>query len=244
MKEVVALLGSKRKKNTYQLLNEIKNILQKNGIRLEIMELYQYHVEPCVGCYHCVLCDKCVLQDDAQYIMKRLSEADGIILASPVYLKQISGSLKVFLDRTCKWYHRPVLTEKPVLSVATTKGSGLKATLSYLESIAVQWGAVPAGAVGRTIFTQGKHVSEKEISKFIELLNHPCSYSPSFYELLNFEIQKSMALSINQLDREYWNKKQWQDMPYFYSCKINIVYQLISSTVGKFIRYKMKDADK
>ena len=145
MKQVVALLGSRRKKNTYRLLSEIQEILKKHEIELHIIELCHCNVTPCAGCERCILQGQCMLNDDAADIMKRLSEADGIVLASPVYLKQVSGQLKTFFDRTCMWYHRPVLAEKPVLSVSTTKGSGLRKTLSYLSSIAVQWGAVPAG---------------------------------------------------------------------------------------------------
>lgn len=240
MKKVVALLGSKRKKNTYRLLLEIKKILEENKIRMEIIELYRYDIQPCIGCDHCVCKGKCVLNDDTEKIMKYLLEADGIILASPVYLKTISGKLKLFLDRTCQWYHRPVLTAKPVLAVATTKGSGLKATLSYLEDIAIQWGAIAAGAVGRTIFTQNKQVSKKELSKFITLIYQPQTYSPTFKQLLDFEIQKSMALYLNGLDRQYWTERQWTDKKYFYRCRVNSFYCCITNAIGKIIRKKLK----
>lgn len=39
MKQVVALLGSKRKKNTYRLLMEMKPILERHQIQLRIIEL-------------------------------------------------------------------------------------------------------------------------------------------------------------------------------------------------------------
>lgn len=114
-----------------------------------------------------------MLPDDTASIMQQLREADGIILASPVYLQQFSGQIKTFIDRTCVWYHHPILTGKPVFAVATTKGSGLRKTLFYLESMAVQWGAIPAGRVGRSIFTQDQPVSEKEVTKLIQLLQRP-----------------------------------------------------------------------
>lgn len=122
------------------------------------------------------------------------------------------------------WYHRPVLAGKPVLAVATTKGSGLRKTLSYLESMAVQWGAIPAGKVGRSIFTQDRPVSEKELKKLIRLLQIPQEHTPTLSQLLNFEVQKAMALSLTQLDREYWEAQHWNDQPYFYSCKITTAF--------------------
>lgn len=46
MKQVVALLGSKRKKNTYRLLMEIKSILERHQIQLRIIELYKANIQP------------------------------------------------------------------------------------------------------------------------------------------------------------------------------------------------------
>lgn len=244
MKQVVALLGSRRKKNTYRLLSEIQEILKKHEIELHIIELCHCNVTPCAGCERCILQGQCMLNDDAADIMKRLSEADGIVLASPVYLKQVSGQLKTFFDRTCMWYHRPVLAEKPVLSVSTTKGSGLRKTLSYLSSIAVQWEAVPAGTLGRTIFNQSRPISEKEISGFIRLIHRPGSHSPSLNQLINFEVQKALAMAMNPLDREYWQEKQWQNKPYFYPCRVNKFYSVMSLAFGKFLQTKLNSSIK
>jgi multimeric flavodoxin WrbA len=41
------------------------------------------------------------------------------ILSSPIYMGGVSGKLKVFIDRTRKWFHRPELIGKPVLFAAT-----------------------------------------------------------------------------------------------------------------------------
>lgn len=240
MKQVVALLGSKRKKNTYRLLMEMQPILERHQIELRIIELYKENIQLCLGCEQCILRGSCVLPDDTASIMQQLCEADGIILASPVYLQQISGQMKTFIDRTCVWYHRPVLTGKPVLAVATTKGSGLRKTLSYLESMAVQWGAIPAGKIGRSIFTQDQPVSEKEVKKLIRLLQSPQEHAPTLSQLINFEVQKAMALSLTQLDREYWDARHWNDQPYFYPCKINPIYRQVSRRFGIFLQHKMK----
>ena len=160
-----------------------------------------------------------------------------------IYAAGIRADENIF-DRTCVWYHRPALTGKPVLSVSTTKGSGLRKTLSYLSSIAVQWGAVPAGTLGRTIFNQSRPVSEKEVSEFIRLIQRPQNHSPSLSELINFEVQKAMALSLNPLDREYWEKKQWQDERYFYPCRVNKICGVISSAFGKFLQKKLNASGK
>lgn len=240
MKKVIALLGSKRKKNTYRLLMEMQPILEKYQIQLRIIELYKESIQPCLGCEQCILHGNCVLQDDTAHIMQQLMEADGIILASPVYLQQVSGQIKTFFDRTCVWYHRPVLAGKPILAVATTKGSGLRKTLSYLESMAVQWGAIPAGKIGRSIFTQDRPVSEKEMKKLIRLIQSPQAHTPTLSQLFNFEVQKAMALSLTQLDREYWEAQHWDEQPYFYPCKVNPIYRQVGRRFGVFLQCKMR----
>ena len=72
MKKVVALLGTKRKINTYKLLLNIKDLLADHDIELEIIELYNYDIKDCIGCETCILTGKCVLQDDTASIMDRV----------------------------------------------------------------------------------------------------------------------------------------------------------------------------
>ena len=244
MKKITALLGSKRKKNTYKLLMEIKEVLLKNNMELEIIELYKYDIKDCIGCYHCVLKGGCVLKDDTCEIMDKLISSDGIILASPVYLQQVSGKLKTFFDRTCSWYHRPPLTGKPLLSVSTTKGSGLKITLKYLENITVQWGAILGGTVGRTIFNQKNIVSLKELSKFLMLINNPEKYAPSFNELMSFEVQKSLSQHLNELDKAYWENMNWMDKLYFYRCKVNPFKRAITGIARSLLRNRFSKSNR
>ena len=239
MKKIVALLASKRHANTYGLLLQIKALLAENDMDLTIIELYGHEICDCRGCEACIRTGRCVLQDDAAQIMAELAAADGVILASPVYLQQVSGKMKTFFDRTCSWYHRPVLTAKPVLCVATTKGSGLRATLATLENAAAQWGAVPAGRVGRSIFTLAKPVTRRELRAFVRLVGRPQSYRPPLRRLIDFEVQKSLALYLSGLDADYWKKQGWADKSYFYPCRVLPLRRALSGAVGAAMRRGM-----
>ena len=244
MKKVVALLGTKRKINTYNILLQIKELLKDKDISLEIVELYNYNIKDCIGCEYCINNGSCVVNDDTEKVMKILSNADGIILASPVYLQQVSGKIKTFIDRTCSWYHRPILDSKPILSVSTTKGSGLKATLSYLENVGVQWGGLRGGKLGRSIFNIDKPIKYKELSKFTSLLDNPKRYSPSLSELIAFEVQKSLAIFMRNLDFDYWKKMGWTEKAYFYDCRLNPLKKSISGLIGYSMRKGMSKRDK
>ncbi len=239
MKKVIALHASKRKLNTYSLLKQIQRELAQSDVEVEILSLYDYNIKDCIGCEKCILQDVCVHNDDVELLMSKMVAADGIILSSPVYLQQVSGKLKNFIDRTCKWYHRPELFGKPVLVVATTKGSGLKATLSYLQSVAVQWGAMPMGSIGRTIRTINTPVKEHELAGFLKVLQAPERYSPPIKNLINFEVQKALAKYLTGLDTQYWNERDWNTKPYYFECKVNGFKCIISKAFGNFLQGRM-----
>jgi multimeric flavodoxin WrbA len=70
------------------------------------------------------------IDDDVSKINEKLIQADGIIFSTPVYMENLSGILKTFIDRNYKWCHRSDLLRKPCLCDATTNGSGLENTLN------------------------------------------------------------------------------------------------------------------
>lgn len=244
MKKVIAINSSKRKKNTYNILVQIKEILQQNNIEVEIINLYDYDIDTCVGCEVCVLKDKCVLKDDIYAIFDKMKESDGIILSSPVYLQGVSGKMKIFIDRTCSWFHRPPLEGKPMLCVATTKGSGLKSTLKYLESVVTQWGGFDAGSIGRNIRNIEENVTDKELQKFITLLSSEKSeYKPNMNSLINFQVQKVLSKHMIEVDREYWHNRGWHDKIYYFDCKINPIKKVFCNVFYKMMSKAMKIED-
>ena len=239
MSNIVILHSSKRKVNTYGVIEQIANILQDKGCSVEIISLYDVNINDCIGCEKCIIKGSCVLTDHTKEVMDKISMADGVVISSPVYLQQVSGKLKTFIDRTCTWYHRPPLAGKPVLSVATTKGSGLKDTLNYLDKVCEQWGGLHAGQIGRNVRTITNPVTLKEMSLFIALLNSPNKYKPTLGELIGFEVQKSLAVFLGGLDSEYWQSKGWLAIPYFIECKTVMRKRIIAASIGKAMRKGM-----
>lgn len=242
--KVIAITASKRKMNTYKVVSQIKNILMKNQIEVEIINLYDYNIESCLGCEVCILKGKCILKDDVPFLMDKLKSSDGIILSSPVYLQSVSGKLKTFVDRTCAWFHRPELYGKPLLVVATTKGSGLKSTLEYLQSIGTQWGAFNCGNIGRNIRTIDKEVTDKECEAFIKSLKKDkCLYKPSLKSVLNFNMQKVLSRKLIALDKAYWDERGWDKNSYYFSCKVSPLKKAAGNMTYKFFNKVMKAPD-
>jgi len=223
MKHVVAVNGSLRKAATHTLLTEIAELLEAQHVQLTMINLGDYQVDDCIGCELCIRkTSQCFQQDDSHTILSQLLAADGVILASPVYVMNIAGRLKSLIDKTASWVHRPPMVGKPVLSVATTAGAGLKDVLSYLENVAVQWGMHPTDRIGRSIMSQ-RPLSKAAVRGFVWHLNNPpSSYAPNLHQVTQYQVQKVLALKVSAIDREYWVERGWDKRLYYYPCHISL----------------------
>ena len=100
--KVVAINGSPRKDgNCAQMLEVLGKVLEQEGIEFEVCQPGA-KVHPCMACYHCLDNGtlRCVQDDDGvNEIIAKCIEADGIVLASPVYHGGIAGGMKCVLDR-------------------------------------------------------------------------------------------------------------------------------------------------
>lgn len=236
MKKIIALNSSKRKMNTYGLIQRIKVLLNQEQIEVEIINLFDEDIKACIGCEHCLMKGNCVIEDGVSGVMEKIKSSDGVILSSPVYMENVSGTLKTFLDRTCKWFHRPELYGKPILVVATTMGSGLKSTSAYLERVVVQWGAFNTGKVVRSIRNMDQKIEAGEIKNFIKHIQMDKSdYKPSLSGLINFQVQKVLAKKIGYIDEKYWEAQKWNDDVYYFKCKISPFKKVIGKVFGSFL---------
>ncbi|GAA0717329.1 flavodoxin family protein [Clostridium malenominatum] len=240
MKKVLAINSSIRKNNTFNLLKKIEKKLNEKDIMVDFINLKDYNIKECVGCELCITKDICNLNDDMDILMNKLKNYDGIIISTPVYMSNLSGKLKVFLDRTCRWFHRPELTGCPILLVSTTAGSGLKDTFLTLEKIMYQWGAFPVGKIGRSLGNLNEDVKDKDIDNFVmHLYMDKCKFKPNLNQLINFQVQKVLAVKILTFDRKYWEDKDWISKDYFFNAKIPIVSKIISRSFYKMLYKKV-----
>jgi len=216
-KRVIAINSSKRKKNTYGILKELKEKFKEQDIDLDILNLFEYNITPCVGCESCVRFDKCGLKDDTEKLMEIFKAYDGVILSSPVYMGNVSGMMKLFIDRTAKWFHRPELVGKPTMYVVTTAASGIKDTTKYLKGVSIQWGLMPTSSITRTVNTIKKDIREEEYIDFINhLKRHRDNYKPSLNQLIMYQVQKVLAIKIHEIDRVFWTERGWNNSIYYY----------------------------
>jgi multimeric flavodoxin WrbA len=98
--KVTAFNGSPRPAgNTYQALRVVTEQLQAEGIETEIVQAGAVATRGCAACGQCGD-GVCALGDDAFHqLARKLYEADGVLLGSPVYYAGMAGGFKSFLDR-------------------------------------------------------------------------------------------------------------------------------------------------
>lgn len=226
MKNVLIINASIRKRSTYSLLKRIESHL--SHFQVEFINIKDYDIKPCTGCENCMRKGTCIIKDEAKLILEKISLADGIIFGSPVYLRQLSGYLKVLFDRGCSWYHRSPLVGKPVFFVTSTQVTGSKATIKYLNDLSVQWGTINAGHISRNMFNIEKKIERKSLDKFKYYIDdaNKRKYKPTFKQIVEFSTQKVLAVNVLPLDKEYWEEKSYINQPYFYDCQINIFKRL------------------
>ena len=100
--KVLAVVATARKKGIVaSLAAHVLKGAEKVGAETEMINLYDYDLLYCRGCWACETKKRCVLGDDFGEIFKKVLEADILVLAAPVYWSNVPGIMKTFFDRQC-----------------------------------------------------------------------------------------------------------------------------------------------
>jgi multimeric flavodoxin WrbA len=98
--KVFAFIGSPRKGGNSELLaKELLKAAEQDGAETEAIRLDEYDLKPCDACLSCRKTKKCKIGDDGEKLFSKIMEADGIVLATPVYFGSCSPLTKIFVDR-------------------------------------------------------------------------------------------------------------------------------------------------
>ena len=144
---VVAVNGSPHEGfgNTSQMVAMLGENLAREGFELEEIFLSQYQIGFCTGCATCLESGSCWVRDDYNSVVRAVLEADAVILASPVYIFNVTAQMKTFLDRSLGYGHRPRGDWKPGLALSVSAGHGETWAADYLGQVLRLFGAYPVG---------------------------------------------------------------------------------------------------
>ncbi len=131
--KVLMINGSPRADgNTATALDEMKKVFESEGIETEIVNIGTADIHGCIACGTCHKKGSCVFEDAVNETAPKLAEADGLVLATPVYYASANGSLISFLDRlfySCSCDK----SMKVGAAIAVARRGGLTATFDELN---------------------------------------------------------------------------------------------------------------
>ncbi len=153
--KVLGIVGTPIKDGNcqYMLEESLKAAEETGPVETELVHLQDYRIEYCIGCEGClsrvhrlqkevgfdvmpvpVKEYNCGIKDDMEILHKKMLEADGIILAAPVYIATVPGQVKTFIDRSRTFVHDYRLRGKAAapLTVAFYRNAGEDTTLQMM----------------------------------------------------------------------------------------------------------------
>ncbi len=87
--------------NTNVMVTAFLEGAEAAGAEVENIFLADKEINHCKACRRCVFSGgKCVINDDMEELISKYVESDIVVFATPLYIDNISGMLKVFFDRT------------------------------------------------------------------------------------------------------------------------------------------------
>ncbi len=105
MKKVIVISTSLRVgSNSDMLADKFTEGALHAGHDVEKISLAGKNISFCRGCLACQKLGRCVINDDANGIMQKVLNADVVVWATPIYYYEMSGQMKVMIDRMNAMY--------------------------------------------------------------------------------------------------------------------------------------------
>ena len=131
--KVLILNGSPRVGgNTAIALDEMVKVFEKEGVETEVVFIGNKDIRGCIACGRCGEKGKCVFEDTVNELAPKFEEADGLVVASPVYYASANATLIACLDRLFYSTHFDK-TMKVGASVVVARRGGCAATYDELN---------------------------------------------------------------------------------------------------------------
>ena len=179
----------------------------------------------CIGCTNCFgkSEDMCPHYETLKPITEALDNADVIILASPVYVYHVTGSMKSFLDHYgYRWMvHRPEerMFQKQAVCISTAAGGGMKSANKDMADSTFYWGIPKTyryGAGVAAVSWEGvkpklkRRIEAKTTALARKIQRNQGRVKPSLKTKCFFYIMRLLQKrDWNPVDADYWREKGW-----------------------------------
>lgn len=211
--DVFAYIGSGRGNNSNTkraVLSLLDHLTQRYNLELKATcyEASKVNIKNCTGCGNCFANGRCVLTDDMQIIKKAMENSDIIILATPVYFHQVSGSTKTFIDRIAYWSHVMKLSGKLSIPIAVEDTNGGELAAEYLDKVLQYMGT---SVLSKVVISAGRLTTQAAFDSVVRLyarqivqnMDNPLctTLQEQYYEQLK---QVMRSREDQNVEKKYW----------------------------------------
>lgn len=140
--------------STSILLEKVRQGLIRSGYETTVYCLGDMNINYCKGCKHCYDTGECIINDDMQIIMETLANADIVVLGTPSYWGDVTGQMKVFIDRSTPYCDtnpsmKYISKMKLGISIVVRTGTDENENIAILEKIEHYFGHMGIKPIGR-----------------------------------------------------------------------------------------------
>lgn len=218
--KIIAIIGSPHAEwgNTAKLTRLVLKGAEQQGASTQTIYLRSDAVLPCLGCDYCHKKGVCVQKDSFEEIRRSVLEADGLVLASPNYIFNVSAQMKAFMDRCAGMVHCLGFQGKYGAAVVTSGGGDEAQIADYMNHFLMITGIQSVGSVWATMsLIPGDQFPQDIATKALDLGKRLVSASenkeifPEIRQKMDAFEQRMRALIQYRKDEwpyeyEYWKK--------------------------------------
>jgi multimeric flavodoxin WrbA len=188
---IIGICGSPRKMATEHVLTRALQMLEERGLQTQLFTVRGKSISPCRHCDYCLKNAQCIVKDDMYQLYPLLREAQGLVMATPVYNGGISAQIKAVMDRTRATMAADprALLRKPGMAIAVggDRMGGQELAIQQIMTFYILNGMIPVSGgffgsnLGATFWSQdtldgvekdeeGFRSLRKTVKKFVDLL--------------------------------------------------------------------------
>ncbi len=189
---ILGLCGSPRVKTTDYVLRKALTMLEERGFQTIFWGVRGKQINFCIHCDYCIKSGGCIHNDDVQKLYPLFKEAEGFVIATPVYNGGVSAQIKAILDRT-----RALLASNPkilrgkvgiVLAIGGDRSGGQELAIQQIMTfytlngiLTISGGAFGAN-LGATFWSKDTMEGIQEDEEGLKNLKKTISHFTEFFQ--------------------------------------------------------------
>lgn len=144
---ILGICGSPRQQATYYVLLEALKMLEERSFDTTFFSVRGKDISSCKHCDYCLKNRECIIKDDMYQLYPLIREAQGFVIATPVYNGGLSAQTKSVIDRTRATMAADpkILEGKPGMAIAVggDRMGGQELAISQIHTFYILNGMVP-----------------------------------------------------------------------------------------------------